>query len=93
MVLELTGSPFHTDAGLHPVRTMLERRCGIDRGTDQAQRLRLLETTKREDFQRIHELGVKVADLEATIRGYERALKSLLESEGSNSAVSIYRRP
>ena len=43
VVLELAGSPFHTDAGLHPVRTLLERRCGIGRLTDQAERLRLLE--------------------------------------------------
>jgi class 3 adenylate cyclase/tetratricopeptide (TPR) repeat protein len=43
VVLELFGSPFHTDAGLHPVRTLLERRCGIDRGTDQPDRLRLLK--------------------------------------------------
>jgi class 3 adenylate cyclase len=42
-VLELVGSPFHADAGLHPVRALLERRCGIDRLTDQAERLRLLE--------------------------------------------------
>ena len=42
-VLELVGSPFHTDAGLHPVRTLLERRCGIGRLTDQAERLRLLD--------------------------------------------------
>lgn len=41
-VLELIGSPFHTDSGLHPVRMMLERRCGIDRSTDQAGRLGLL---------------------------------------------------
>jgi class 3 adenylate cyclase/tetratricopeptide (TPR) repeat protein len=41
-VLELAGSPFHTDAGLHPVRNVLERRCGIERGTDQRERLRLL---------------------------------------------------
>jgi hypothetical protein len=40
MVLELVGSPLHTDAGLHPVRTLLERRCGIDRTTDQTERLR-----------------------------------------------------
>ncbi|HUB58022.1 MAG TPA: adenylate/guanylate cyclase domain-containing protein [Mycobacterium sp.] len=46
-VLELVGSPFHTDAGLHPVRTLLERRCGIDRDTDQAQRLRLLDNEIR----------------------------------------------
>jgi class 3 adenylate cyclase/tetratricopeptide (TPR) repeat protein len=42
-VLELLGSPFHTDAGLYPVRTLLERRCGIGRRTDQSERLRLLE--------------------------------------------------
>jgi class 3 adenylate cyclase len=47
VVLELVGSPFHTDAGLHPVRTLLERRCGIDRDTDQAQRLRLLDNEIR----------------------------------------------
>jgi class 3 adenylate cyclase/tetratricopeptide (TPR) repeat protein len=42
VVLELAGSPFHTDAGLHPVRSLLERRCGITRLTDPAERLRLL---------------------------------------------------
>jgi class 3 adenylate cyclase/tetratricopeptide (TPR) repeat protein len=47
VVLELVGSPFHTDAGLHPVRTLLERRCCIDRTTDQAERLRLLDTEIR----------------------------------------------
>lgn len=41
-VLELIGSPFHIDAGLHPVRTMLERRCDISRMTSQPERLRLL---------------------------------------------------
>ena len=43
VVLELAGSPFHTDAGLHPVRTLIERRCGISRLTDPAERLGLLE--------------------------------------------------
>jgi class 3 adenylate cyclase/tetratricopeptide (TPR) repeat protein len=43
VALELMGSPFHTDAGLHPVRTLLERRCGIDRTTEPAERLRLLD--------------------------------------------------
>ena len=43
VVLELIGSPFHTDVGLHPVRTLLEHRCGIDRMTDPAERLRLLQ--------------------------------------------------
>ena len=36
------GSPFHTDTGLHPVRTLLERRCGIGRLTEPGERLRLL---------------------------------------------------
>jgi class 3 adenylate cyclase/tetratricopeptide (TPR) repeat protein len=43
VVLEFGGSPFHTDAGLHPVRTLLERRCGIDRLTDRGERLRRLD--------------------------------------------------
>jgi class 3 adenylate cyclase len=43
VVLELAGSPFHADAGLHPVRTLLQRRCGIGRSTDPAERLRLLQ--------------------------------------------------
>ncbi len=42
-VIELRGSPLHTDTGLHPVRRLLERRCGITRLTDGAERLRLLE--------------------------------------------------
>jgi class 3 adenylate cyclase/tetratricopeptide (TPR) repeat protein len=47
VVLELVGSPFHTGAGLHPVRTLLERRCGIDRSTEQPERLRLLDRELR----------------------------------------------
>ena len=42
-VLELIGSPFHTDAGLRPVRTLLERRCGFERSTSSGERVRLLE--------------------------------------------------
>jgi len=41
-VLALIGSPFRTDAGLYPVRALLEQRCGIERATEQAERLRLL---------------------------------------------------
>jgi tetratricopeptide (TPR) repeat protein len=41
-VIELFGSPLQTDTGLHPVRRLLERRCGITRLTDGAERLRLL---------------------------------------------------
>jgi class 3 adenylate cyclase/tetratricopeptide (TPR) repeat protein len=43
-VVELYGSPLHTGVGLHPVRTMLERRCGISRLTDGGERLQLLRT-------------------------------------------------
>jgi class 3 adenylate cyclase/tetratricopeptide (TPR) repeat protein len=42
-VIELYGSPLHTDTGLHPVRRLLERRCRITRLTDGRERLRLLE--------------------------------------------------
>ena len=28
-VVELHGSPFHADVGLHPVRDLIEARCGI----------------------------------------------------------------
>jgi class 3 adenylate cyclase len=41
-VLELHGSPFHTDVGLHPVRTLIEHRCGITRLTPPRERLQLL---------------------------------------------------
>lgn len=43
LALELTGSPDHTDVGLHPVRKLLERRCGIGRESPPAEQLRKLE--------------------------------------------------
>jgi class 3 adenylate cyclase len=46
-VVELRGSPLHTGTGLHPVRGLLERRCGITRLTEDAERLRLLEAELR----------------------------------------------
>lgn len=46
-VLALIGSPFHTDAGLYPIRALFEQRCGIERSTEQAMRLRLLENEVR----------------------------------------------
>lgn len=46
-VLALIGSPFHADAGLHPVRAMLEQRAGIERTTEHADRLLLLEDEVR----------------------------------------------
>ena len=42
-VLALFGSPFHTDVGLRPIRRLLERRCGIRRDSDPAERLRRLQ--------------------------------------------------
>jgi class 3 adenylate cyclase/tetratricopeptide (TPR) repeat protein len=42
VALELIGSAFRSGAGLYPIRTLLERRCGIGRLTDQVARLRLL---------------------------------------------------
>lgn len=42
IILELSGSPLHTDVGLHPVRRLLERRCGIERTSYAAERLRYL---------------------------------------------------
>ena len=41
-VLQLIGSPFHTDVGLRPIRRLLERRCRISRTSDPVQRLRSL---------------------------------------------------
>ena len=43
IILQLLGSPFHTDVGLRPIRRLLERRCGIDRTSDPAERLQLLQ--------------------------------------------------
>ncbi|BBY65146.1 ATP-binding protein [Mycolicibacterium helvum] len=42
-VLELFGSPFHTDIGLRPVRRLIERHCQIQRDSDPPDRLRRLE--------------------------------------------------
>jgi class 3 adenylate cyclase len=47
VVLELIGSSLHTDVGLHPVRGLIERRCGIDRSTGPARQLTLLHNEVR----------------------------------------------
>jgi class 3 adenylate cyclase/tetratricopeptide (TPR) repeat protein len=47
VVLQLVGSPFHTDVGLRPVRRLLERRCGITRTSDPPECLRRLEAEVR----------------------------------------------
>ena len=46
-VLALIGSPFHGDVGLYPIRTLIEQRCGIERTTEQSDRLRLLDEQAR----------------------------------------------
>jgi class 3 adenylate cyclase/tetratricopeptide (TPR) repeat protein len=46
-VLALIGSPFHGDVGLYPIRALIEQRCGIERTTEQADRLRLLDEQVR----------------------------------------------
>jgi class 3 adenylate cyclase len=38
-MVELHGSPFHVDAGFHPVRSLIEARCGVSEDTDPAERL------------------------------------------------------
>ncbi len=39
VVLGIFGSPFHAEVGLRPIRRLLERRCGIKRDSDPAERL------------------------------------------------------
>jgi class 3 adenylate cyclase/tetratricopeptide (TPR) repeat protein len=41
-VIELHGSPFHRDAGFHPVRSLVEARCGIADDADPTARLECL---------------------------------------------------
>lgn len=48
MVLQLIGSPFHSDVGLWPVRRLLERRCRISRTSDPTERLEHLEAEIRQ---------------------------------------------
>ena len=43
VVLGIFGSPFYADVGLRPVRRLLERRCGIKRDSDPAERLNKLQ--------------------------------------------------
>lgn len=44
VALELIGSADHIDVGLHPIRRLLEQRCGFRSGTAPADRLHLLES-------------------------------------------------
>ena len=55
-MLELNGSPFHTDVGLHPIRTLIEIRCGIERSTGADDRLRMLAAE-------IRSVGLDPADM------------------------------
>jgi class 3 adenylate cyclase/tetratricopeptide (TPR) repeat protein len=74
-VLGIFGSPFHTDVGLRPIRRLLERRCGIKRDSDPAERLRKLQA---EVTQRALDPGVVVPLLAPVLgigpeSGYESA--------------------
>jgi class 3 adenylate cyclase/tetratricopeptide (TPR) repeat protein len=74
-VLGMFGSPFYTDVGLRPVRRLLERRCGIKRDSDPAERLRKLQA---EVTQRALDPGVVVPLLAPVLgigpeSGYESA--------------------
>ena len=42
VILQLIGSPFHTDVGLRPIRRLLERRCGIGQTSQPEERLQHL---------------------------------------------------
>jgi class 3 adenylate cyclase len=55
--LELHGSPFHVDAGFHPVRRLVETRCGIRHDANPRERLECLS-------KELTDLGL---DLPATI--------------------------
>jgi len=44
VVVELHGSPFHSEVGLHPIRDLIERRCQIGRASSPTERLELLAT-------------------------------------------------
>ena len=48
VILTLNGSPLHTGVGMHPIRRLLERRCGITRESDNPERLRRLEREIKE---------------------------------------------
>jgi class 3 adenylate cyclase/tetratricopeptide (TPR) repeat protein len=47
VAIELQGSPFHLDAGFHPVRSLIEYRCEITEDTDPSTRLEHLARDAR----------------------------------------------
>jgi class 3 adenylate cyclase/tetratricopeptide (TPR) repeat protein len=55
-VVQMRGSAFHGDVGLHPVRSMIEARCSIGGGSPAAERLRMLTGD-------VAELGLDAAEL------------------------------
>ncbi|HEX6712690.1 MAG TPA: adenylate/guanylate cyclase domain-containing protein [Thermoleophilaceae bacterium] len=74
-VLELHGSPFHRDVGFHPVRKLIEVRCGLSDDAGGAQRLECLTrelTSLGLDPSEVNPLLAPVLDIEPTA-GYEQA--------------------
>jgi len=92
-VLQLIGSPFHTDVGLRPVRRLLERRCAITRASDPAERLRHLETEvseRRMDARTVVPLLAPVLGIEPH-HGYQPVqLEGRALYEGIRRAVQDY---
>ncbi|MFN8033967.1 hypothetical protein EB75_18100 [Mycobacterium sp. ST-F2] len=85
-VLALLGSPFHSDSGLHPVRALLEDRCGITRETPEADRLALLGeeiAARAMDVARYLPLFAPVLGIPETTPGYQPA---------STDARTLYSR-
>ncbi|RUP02233.1 MAG: cyclase [Mycobacterium sp.] len=66
-VVELIGSPFHADAGLYPVRALIERHCGIGRLTGPAERLTLLKA----ELARLGMDSVRLVPLLAPVLGVD----------------------
>jgi len=90
-VVQLHGSPFHVDAGLHPVRTLIEARCGISDHADPAERLESLNrevTNLRLDPFEVVPLLAPVLGIDPSA-GYEEATTAArkLEEQVSQAAL------
>ena len=94
-VIELRGSSFHADVGLHPVRDLIETRCNIRDDSPSAERLRMLT-------QDVADLELDTAELVPLLApvlgidphaGYQPALTEgqKLEEQVSSAALTYLR--
>jgi class 3 adenylate cyclase/tetratricopeptide (TPR) repeat protein len=94
-VVELHGSPFHTDVGLHPIRDMIDTRCCIRDDSPPAERLQMLTTD-------VADVGLDTAELVPLLApvlgidpraGYQPAATEgrLLEEQVSNAVLTYLR--